>query len=407
MQQNIGATSLHWIFEIPVTMGQEFIVVKCFSCTVFQVQQVKKAKKWNCKMCGSKQSLKKIYGQGSGADCRKHVQKLNMMRGEMENEEDREEFVDGNTLNADVQIQNNKDEDELSYDDSKWSQFVDDDEDKNGQKNGNHGDDDDEATCTMDRKHFNTVRRENHKKWKKRRLQSNSGNDSCNNIGYKKQKFENCERSSVSRKQQGAALQGQTGHSFLENSAPGSTYHRKSSPKATRHDTGSTVNSTSKWDTFLSPDDQESDADPHDDNACQNESSNIATTYRNDFTSHTQNNPSPESHSIENKMDQVVTVENVSNDIKQHDRQTDNTQTASKWGIFISPSSHGDTSELDAGKDQTATLDRNKKTNFVQIALTRTRISEKPTQISTNFRFNKNNNRFTVEDDIDDILDGI
>lgn len=47
------------------------------------MQQVKKTNKWMCKMCGEKQSLLKIYGQGSGADCRHHVQKLNMLQGEM------------------------------------------------------------------------------------------------------------------------------------------------------------------------------------------------------------------------------------------------------------------------------------------------------------------------------------
>uniref|UniRef100_A0A8C9U8A7 MRN complex interacting protein n=1 Tax=Scleropages formosus TaxID=113540 RepID=A0A8C9U8A7_SCLFO len=39
-------------------------------------------------MCGEKQSLIKVYGQGSGADCRRHVQKLNALRGEMVQAED-------------------------------------------------------------------------------------------------------------------------------------------------------------------------------------------------------------------------------------------------------------------------------------------------------------------------------
>ncbi|XP_018592828.2 MRN complex-interacting protein [Scleropages formosus] len=69
-------------------MGQEFHVLRCFSCQTFQVQQVKKSKKWSCKMCGEKQSLIKVYGQGSGADCRRHVQKLNALRGEMVQAED-------------------------------------------------------------------------------------------------------------------------------------------------------------------------------------------------------------------------------------------------------------------------------------------------------------------------------
>ncbi|XP_054879802.1 MRN complex-interacting protein-like [Poeciliopsis prolifica] len=62
-------------------MVQNFLVVRCFRCQSFQVQQVKKAKKWSCKLCGEKQSLLKEFGRGSGADCRRHVQKLNTMRG--------------------------------------------------------------------------------------------------------------------------------------------------------------------------------------------------------------------------------------------------------------------------------------------------------------------------------------
>uniref|UniRef100_A0A3Q1JAA6 MRN complex-interacting protein N-terminal domain-containing protein n=1 Tax=Anabas testudineus TaxID=64144 RepID=A0A3Q1JAA6_ANATE len=42
---------------------------------------VKKATRWSCKLCGEKQSLLKEFGRGSGADCRRHVQKLNAMRG--------------------------------------------------------------------------------------------------------------------------------------------------------------------------------------------------------------------------------------------------------------------------------------------------------------------------------------
>ncbi|KAI8510349.1 hypothetical protein Bbelb_112650 [Branchiostoma belcheri] len=61
-------------------MVQEFHVIRCFSCETFQVHQVKKSNKWNCKLCGAKQSVRKEYGRGSGADCRRHVQKLNMMR---------------------------------------------------------------------------------------------------------------------------------------------------------------------------------------------------------------------------------------------------------------------------------------------------------------------------------------
>ncbi|MPC64744.1 UPF0544 protein C5orf45 [Portunus trituberculatus] len=62
-------------------MGQEFNVVRCFSCCVFQSHQVRKDKKFVCKMCGERQSE---YGRGSGKDCRVHVQKLNTLRRSME-----------------------------------------------------------------------------------------------------------------------------------------------------------------------------------------------------------------------------------------------------------------------------------------------------------------------------------
>uniref|UniRef100_A0A3B4BBA7 MRN complex-interacting protein N-terminal domain-containing protein n=1 Tax=Periophthalmus magnuspinnatus TaxID=409849 RepID=A0A3B4BBA7_9GOBI len=69
-------------------MVQQFHVLRCFSCEVFQVQQVKKVNKWSCKLCGQKQSVLKEFGRGSGADCRRHVQKLNAARGaKMEDEE--------------------------------------------------------------------------------------------------------------------------------------------------------------------------------------------------------------------------------------------------------------------------------------------------------------------------------
>ncbi|KAL5493355.1 hypothetical protein EMCRGX_G014524 [Ephydatia muelleri] len=63
-------------------MAQEFLVLKCFSCETFQVIQVKKTNKWACKICNEKQSITKVYGRGSPSDCRKHVQKLNLARGE-------------------------------------------------------------------------------------------------------------------------------------------------------------------------------------------------------------------------------------------------------------------------------------------------------------------------------------
>ncbi|XP_046741425.1 MRN complex-interacting protein [Diprion similis] len=61
-------------------MGQELNVLQCFSCKMFQVHIVKKAKKWQCKICNEMQSIQHVYYQGSGQDCRLQVQHLNLMK---------------------------------------------------------------------------------------------------------------------------------------------------------------------------------------------------------------------------------------------------------------------------------------------------------------------------------------
>lgn len=46
------------------------------------MHQVKKKIKWECKLCGEKQSFKRSYGIGTAKECRIHVQKLNLINGE-------------------------------------------------------------------------------------------------------------------------------------------------------------------------------------------------------------------------------------------------------------------------------------------------------------------------------------
>ncbi|ERE68060.1 MRN complex-interacting protein isoform X2 [Cricetulus griseus] len=63
--------------------AQQSRVLRCCSCRLFQAHQVKKSLKWTCKACGEKQSFVRAYGEGSGADCRRHVQKLNLLQGQV------------------------------------------------------------------------------------------------------------------------------------------------------------------------------------------------------------------------------------------------------------------------------------------------------------------------------------
>ncbi|KAJ7394307.1 hypothetical protein OS493_000109 [Desmophyllum pertusum] len=102
-------------------MVQEFMILRCFSCTTFQVHQVKKSKKWVCKVCGEKQSVKKVYAQGSGQDCRKHVQKLNMKCGEAQKAKDlASDINDENSKNTNHEV----DHTGLTKGDSKWEKFL-------------------------------------------------------------------------------------------------------------------------------------------------------------------------------------------------------------------------------------------------------------------------------------------
>uniref|UniRef100_A0A1A8PJ44 Chromosome 5 open reading frame 45 n=1 Tax=Nothobranchius rachovii TaxID=451742 RepID=A0A1A8PJ44_9TELE len=105
-------------------MVQEFHVVRCFSCESFQVQQVKKVNRWSCKLCGQKQSLLKEFGRGSGADCRRHVQKLNALRGaQVEEQEQKTLFPWEQEEVKEAQEEEQKDEHVKLV--SRWSRYLD------------------------------------------------------------------------------------------------------------------------------------------------------------------------------------------------------------------------------------------------------------------------------------------
>ncbi|XP_038627196.1 MRN complex-interacting protein [Tachyglossus aculeatus] len=111
-------------------LPQRFQVLRCFSCRLFQVHQVKKSNKWNCKACGEKQSLLKVYGQGSGADCRSHVQKLNLMQGLMGQAAEMtlgssESPANSDEKNAGDPPGEHLKQQELNQSESRWSKYLD------------------------------------------------------------------------------------------------------------------------------------------------------------------------------------------------------------------------------------------------------------------------------------------
>ncbi|XP_035194457.1 MRN complex-interacting protein isoform X2 [Oxyura jamaicensis] len=104
-------------------------VLRCCSCRLFQAQQAKRSAKWSCSVCGQRQALLKVYGRGSGRDCRHHVQKLNSLQGEAEEAIARttrciEESVNDNE-NIAARGEDSSVQQEGRIEVSRWSKYLD------------------------------------------------------------------------------------------------------------------------------------------------------------------------------------------------------------------------------------------------------------------------------------------
>ncbi|XP_046594564.1 uncharacterized protein LOC124294193 [Neodiprion lecontei] len=99
-------------------MVQELNVLQCYSCKMFQVHIVKKAKKWQCKICNEMQSIQHVYYKGSGQDCRLQVQHLNLMK----NTENRRKF-DMSDVSSETEVKE-KLMTERPTPHSKWTKYL-------------------------------------------------------------------------------------------------------------------------------------------------------------------------------------------------------------------------------------------------------------------------------------------
>ncbi|XP_028815491.1 MRN complex-interacting protein [Denticeps clupeoides] len=155
-------------------MVQEFHVLRCFSCETFQVQQVKKSKKWSCKMCGEKQSAVKEYGRGTGADCRRHVQKLNSLRGGILAEQDHkawEDSVGRDDIQAEPALCNESQVGEVASGTSRWDKYLEKEDGRPPKE-----DDADEEDCYTESRRFSN-RRNGRKRERNSRKQRAFGED--------------------------------------------------------------------------------------------------------------------------------------------------------------------------------------------------------------------------------------
>lgn len=94
-----------------------------YNLSFIQSHIVKKSNKWDCKMCGDKQSLMKVFGEGTGKECRLHVQKLNTLR--MVKERDSDDGVDAIPSHLEVipSLGNQRDFEQTSFT-SKWAKYT-------------------------------------------------------------------------------------------------------------------------------------------------------------------------------------------------------------------------------------------------------------------------------------------
>ncbi|XP_023276431.1 MRN complex-interacting protein [Seriola lalandi dorsalis] len=156
-------------------MVQEFHVVRCFSCESFQVQQVKKVNRWSCKVCGDKQSLLKEFGRGTGADCRRHVQKLNAIRGAMIEEQEQNTWSLWEQVEADGEEEPEEERDnQVSQTQvSRWFKYLD------APKEANEEGEPEEDNILMDRQQLHGINMTDRKRKRTTPVQSSCSRPSA------------------------------------------------------------------------------------------------------------------------------------------------------------------------------------------------------------------------------------
>nr|CAB3263951.1 MRN complex-interacting protein [Phallusia mammillata] len=115
-------------------MPQQFCSLRCYECKIFQVHLTSKSKKWSCKICKRKQSYQKIYFEGSGANCRQHVQKANMLRAEID---EHNLMCGSSTKHKSPKLESERANEPGALSASKWAMFVADSTPKNSDSGDN------------------------------------------------------------------------------------------------------------------------------------------------------------------------------------------------------------------------------------------------------------------------------
>ncbi|XP_015731159.1 MRN complex-interacting protein isoform X2 [Coturnix japonica] len=169
-------------------------VLRCCSCRRFQAQQAKRSRKWSCSVCGQRQALHKLYGQGSGRDCRLHVQKLNLLQGDAEEAAARSarytEECENDNRNAAVLHENSLVQQGERTEISRWSKYLDkgSEDQEEGEEEGSTAR---QQFCSQ-RKNAVEERRQKQKSFLYSDFQENSEEDGAFQLLYQAKKCKKC-----------------------------------------------------------------------------------------------------------------------------------------------------------------------------------------------------------------------
>ncbi|XP_043646376.1 MRN complex-interacting protein [Drosophila teissieri] len=106
-------------------MSQQIRVVQCIQCKMYQVDFVKKANTWQCKICRENQNLLKEFFRGSAAECRVKVQHLNLERGMQEDKLNALFLTAKQQLEAEKDCLDNEENTTPQKNANKWANYVD------------------------------------------------------------------------------------------------------------------------------------------------------------------------------------------------------------------------------------------------------------------------------------------
>ncbi|XP_014803316.1 PREDICTED: UPF0544 protein C5orf45 homolog isoform X2 [Calidris pugnax] len=217
--------------------------LRCCRCRLFQVQQAKRSGKWSCSVCGQRQALQKIYGQGSGPDCRNHVQKLNLLQGEAEEAigwtpRYVEESVN-DSKNIAAQHEDSSVQQEGRAEVSRWSKYL--DKDSEDQEDGKEEADTERQQFCSRRKNTVKEQRKQQKSFLSSDVQEYREENGDFQLAYRAKKLKNC-AVAVADQDDGGAFSGDNVVPAVCESVVPEENTRTSTP----------CTKPSKWEKFLS-----------------------------------------------------------------------------------------------------------------------------------------------------------